>query len=85
MPTIVVMFILRMGGMLNVGFEKAFLLQTPLNSKISEVISTHVYNVGLKAQNYGYGTAIGLFNAIINLLFLLVTNRLSKKTEASLF
>lgn len=85
MPTIVVMFILRMGGMLNVGFEKAFLLQTPLNSSISEVISTHVYNVGLKAQNYGYGTAIGLFNAVINLLFLLITNRLSKKTEASLF
>ena len=85
MPTIVVMFILRMGGMLNVGFEKAFLLQTPLNSPISEVISTHVYNVGLKGQNFGYGTAIGLFNAVINLLFLLITNRLSKKTEASLF
>lgn len=85
MPTIIVMFILRMGGMLNVGFEKAFLLQTSLNSSISEVISTHVYNVGLKAQNYGYGTAIGLFNAVVNLIFLLITNYLSKKTETSLF
>lgn len=85
MPTIIIMFILRMGSMLNVGFEKAFLLQTDMNITISEVISTHVYNAGLKAQNYGYGTAVGLFNSIVNLLFLLGANFLSKRTETSLF
>lgn len=85
MPTIVIMFILRMGSMLNVGFEKAFLLQTDMNITISEVISTHVYNAGLKAQNYGYGTAVGLFNSVVNLAFLLAANFLSRRTETSLF
>lgn len=85
MPTIVIMFILRMGSMLNVGFEKAFLLQTDMNITISEVISTHVYNAGLKAQNYGYGTAVGLFNSVVNLVFLLAANFLSRRTETSLF
>ena len=79
------MLILRMGSMLTVGFEKASLLQTGLNLPISEVLSTHVYNVGLVRQNYGYGTAVGLMNSVVNLVFLLITNRVAKRVGMNLF
>ena len=85
LPTIVTMLILRMGSMLTVGFEKASLLQTGLNLPISEVLSTHVYNVGLVRQNYGYGTAVGLMNSVVNLVFLLITNRVAKRVGMNLF
>ena len=79
LPTVVTMFILRTGSLLSVGFEKVFLLQNPLNMEASSVISTYVYEVGILSQQYSYSSAIGLFNNIINIILILVTNQVSKK------
>ena len=84
--TIMTLLILNMGSMLSVGFEKVLLLQTPLNSSTSEVISTYSYQVGLVQQQLSYSSAIGLFNNVINVLFILGANKLSKKlTDVGLF
>lgn len=79
MPTIVTMFILRTGSVMSIGFQKAFLLQTSMNLGASEIISTYVYKVGLVQGQFDYSTAIGLFNNIINIILLLIVNKLSKK------
>ncbi|WP_230685155.1 ABC transporter permease subunit [Cellulomonas sp. JZ18] len=78
-PTMVVLFILNMGGVLNAGFEKIFLMQNPLNLQASEVISTYVYKIGILQSQFSYSTAIGLFNTVINFAFLVLTNQLAKK------
>jgi putative aldouronate transport system permease protein len=78
-PTMVVLFILNMGGVLNAGFEKIFLMQNPLNLAASEVISTYVYKIGILQSQFSYSTAIGLFNTVINFAFLVLTNQLAKK------
>lgn len=86
LPTAMTLLILRIGGLLNVGFEKAFLLQNPLNLAGSEIISTYVYKMGLQSMQYSLSTAIGLFNTLINLGLLLFFNWFSKKTtETGLF
>lgn len=86
MPTIVTMLILKIGNILNVGYEKIILLYNPLIYDTSDVISTYVYREGLLNQNYGYSTAVGLFNSLINFILLLMANYLSKRyTETSLF
>ena len=82
MPTIVIMLILSCGGILSVGFEKVFLLQTPLNLSHSQVISTYVYDVGLRGSQFSYATAIGLFNTIVNVTLLAVVNMIAKKTSS---
>ena len=85
MPTIIVMFILRMGGIFNVGFEKAYLLKNYANRESSEVLSTFIYERGIAKGNYGYGTAVGLFSALVNFAFLYITNKIARKTENSLW
>lgn len=81
----VVLLILRAGGLLSVGFEKVLLLQNPLNLASSEIISTYVYKMGLQNFQYSLSTAIGLFNTLVNLVILLTVNWLAKKyTENSL-
>ena len=86
LPTIVIMFILRMGGILNVGYEKIILLQNPLIYETSDVISSFVYRKGLLEANWSYGTAVGLFNSIVNIFFLLSANFLSRKyTQTALW
>lgn len=80
LPTAMILLILRMGGLLNVGFEKAFLLQNPLNLAGSEIISTYVYKIGMQSMQYSLSTAIGLFNTFINLILLVFANWLSKRT-----
>lgn len=82
-PTIITMFILKMGTMLNVGFEKVFLLQNPLNMEASSVISTYVYQVGIESSQFSYSTAIGLFNSIVNILLITMANKISKKLGES--
>lgn len=77
--TIVMLLIMRMGSIMDVGFEKVFLLQTPLNQNASNIISTYVYNVGLLDSQYGYSTAVSLFNTIINVILLVTANTISKK------
>lgn len=85
-PTIIMLFILQMGSIMGVGFEKVFLLQNTLNKHASSVISTYVYEVGLINSDYGYSTAIGLFNSVINMILIIVANQVCKKvTNESLF
>ena len=81
LPMIVIMLILRMGGLMNVGFEKVFLLQNQLNISVSEVISTYVYKAGITADipNYSYATAIGLFNSVVSLILLTLVNAVAKR------
>lgn len=78
-PTMVILFILTMGGVLNTGFEKIFLMQNTLNLPISEVISTYVYKIGIIGNQFSYSTAIGLFNTLINFAFLVGANQLAKR------
>lgn len=86
LPTVVMMLILRMGGVLNVGFEKILLLYNETIYETSDVISTYVYRKGIIDANFSYSSAVGLFNSIINIVFLLTTNYISKRTtEVGLF
>ena len=85
-PTIVIMLILRCGGLMSVGHEKVYAMQTDLNLNVSEVISTYTYKQGIVDLNYDYSTAVNLFNSLINLLMLAIVNGISKKvTETSLW
>lgn len=78
-PTIVILLILNLGSLMNVGFEKIFLMQNPMNAASSEIISTYVYKVGLISADFSFSTAVGLFNSVINLILILSANYLSKK------
>jgi len=78
-PTTVTLLILRIGGLLGVGFEKVFLMQNNLNLSGSEVISTYVYKIGLLSAQYSFSSAINLFNTVINLVLLITFNQISKK------
>jgi len=82
LPTAMTLLILNMGQLMNVGFEKTFLLQNTLNQTTSEVISTYVYKVSLAAgiATYSYGAAIGLFNSFVGLILIVIANQVSKKT-----
>lgn len=85
-PTIIIMLILRMGNILNVGFEKIILLYNPLIYDVSDVISTYVYRVGFESQDWSYSTAVSLFNSVINFVVLLSVNTLSRRFgESSLW
>ena len=86
MPTIAIMLILRLGNILNVGYEKIILLYNDLTRPAAEVISTYVYEKGLLDRNYGFSTAVGLFNSVVNIVFLAGSNALSRKfSEVSLW
>lgn len=86
MPTIVIMLIMNVGRFMNVGFQKAFLLQNPLNLQKSEIIATYVYRMGMLQQQFDFSTAIGLFNNIVNIILLVTVNQICKKlNETSLF
>jgi putative aldouronate transport system permease protein len=77
---------LSAGGVLNVGFEKAFLMQNNLNLLRSEVINTYIYKVGIQNTQYSYSAAVGLFNNLINFVILAAVNRISGKLgETSLW
>ncbi len=81
MPTIIVMLILRMGDVISVGFEKVYLMQNTMNLAASEVISTYEYSVGLggSSTNFSYAAAIGLFNSVVNLIMIVIVNKLAKR------
>ena len=78
-PTIVMLLILKVGGIMGVGFEKAFLLQNDLNLRSSQIISTYVYELGLIKADYAFSTAVGLFNNVINVILVVSANFFSKK------
>ncbi len=76
--TIVIMLILRVGAILNTGFEQIFLMQNSLNIQASEVFDTYVYTRGIKQGQYSYATAVGLFKSIVSMTMVLMANKLSK-------
>lgn len=78
-PIMAVLFILAIGGIMGVGFEKAYLLQTDQNLPASEIIDTYVYKRGLLAGDWSFGAAVGLFNTVIGLLLLVTANTVVKK------
>ena len=86
LPTIMILLIMNMGSILNVGFDKVFLMQNTLNKGVSEVISTYVYHLmapATGAPQFSLATAVGLFTNVVNFAFLMVTNWFSKKTTGS--
>lgn len=78
LPTVIIMLVLRSGSIMSLGFEKAFLMQTALNLDHSEIISTYVYKVGLLGAQFSFGSAVGLFNSVVNLTLLLIVNRAAR-------
>jgi putative aldouronate transport system permease protein len=82
-PTAVILLIMRAGNIMNLGFEKVYLMQNPLNTSISEVISTYVYKIGLKNQQFSFSSAIGLFNNVINFIILILANTTANKITGS--
>lgn len=80
-PTVIILFILGMGNVLSTGFEKIFLMQNSLNLPVSEVISTYVYKVGIISSQFSYSSAIGLFNTLINFVFLYAMNVISRRVS----
>lgn len=85
LPTVSIMLILRVGGIMNVGYEKVYLMQNSMNLNYSEIISTYVYKVGLASgiTDFSLSTAIGIFNSVINFILLLSANQISKRLNGS--
>jgi putative aldouronate transport system permease protein len=82
-PTVVVLFILAVGNLMNIGFEKVFLMQNDLNVDVSEIIPTYVYKMGIQQAQYSFSAAVGLFNAAINLILLIIVNKTAKKISGN--
>ena len=86
LPTVVILLIMNVGSIMAMGFERIILLQNPLNMETSNVIATYVYEMGLLNAQYSFAAAIGLFNAAINAVLLIVVNQFAKKiSEVSLW
>ena len=86
LPTIILMLILQIGNIMNVGYEKAYLMQNGSNTLVSELISTYVYKVGLQTAQYSFATAVGLFNSVVNFIILVTANFIAKKvSDISIF
>ena len=86
LPTIITMLVLRIGNMMNLGFEKIILLYNSSIYDTADVISTYVYRKGLVDQSYSFSTAVGLFNSVINLVLLVAANKIcGRLTEYSLW
>ena len=78
-PMAVLNLIMAAGGLMNVGFEKVWLLQTDLNKATSDVIAVYVYQQGIENAKYSYSTAVGLFNTVVNIVLLIVVNKIASK------
>ena len=89
LPTVCIMLIMRFGSIMSIGFEKVYLMQSELNLSTSEIISTYVYKVGMgSGRDFSFGSAVGLFNSVVNCILLVTVNWISKrvsKKEVSLF
>jgi len=80
-PTIIILLIINIGHMANIGFDRPFVLSNPLVTNVSEVISTYVYKIGIQSARYTIATAIGLFQAVVGLIFLLSADYISRKVN----
>ncbi|MBO0995855.1 ABC transporter permease [Bacillus sp. SD088] len=83
MPTITILFILNIGSMMGVGFEKVFLMQNDLNMEASDVFSTYVYRSGILGAQYSFASAVGLFNSLINLILLYSVNFATRRISGN--
>ena len=79
LPTMSILLILQFGEVMNVGFEKIYLLQNPMNISASEIIVTYVYKIGIINASFSFGSAVGLFNSLINFLLLVIVNSIAKR------
>ena len=85
-PTVTIMLILKIGGIMSVGWEKAFLLQNAATYETSDIISTYVYRKGFQDMSYSFSSAVGLVNSVINIILVVIANKICKKvTETSLW
>lgn len=85
-PTVIIMLILRMGNMMSVGHEKTLLLYNEAIYDVADIIASYTYRVGMLERQYSYSTAVGMFNSVVNILLLVITNQISKKvSETSLW
>lgn len=84
--TIIMLFIMQLGRIMSVGFEKVFLMYSPAVYETADVISTYVYRKGIESNNYGFGSAVGLFNSVVNFAFVFIANQVCRKlTNSSLW
>lgn len=83
LPTISTLLLLNLGGLMSVGFEKAFLLYTPSTYETGDVLSTYVYRSGLINQEFSFAAAVDLFNSLLNIIFIIIFNKLSKKISGN--
>ena len=81
LPMAILNLIMAAGGIMNVGFEKVWLLQTDLNKATSDVIAVYVYQQGIEQAKYSYSTAVGLFNTAINIVLLIIVNKIASKAS----
>ncbi|HEM5253405.1 TPA: sugar ABC transporter permease, partial [Streptococcus suis] len=85
-PTILILLILAIGGILNTGFEQILLLQNDSILNYSDVLDTYSYRYGLQNGMYSYGTAVGLFKSVVSFVLVIVANRITRKAnQSSLF
>ena len=81
LPMAILNLIMAAGGLMNVGFEKVWLLQTDLNKATSDVIAVYVYQQGIESAKYSYSTAVGLFNTVVNIALLLIVNKVASRAS----
>lgn len=84
-PTIAINMILQVGSSVNVGFDQIYVLTNPTVNRISDVISTYVYRVGLEQMQFSLTSAMGLFQSVLGLILVVMTNRMAKRADASLW
>ncbi|TBL79479.1 ABC transporter permease [Paenibacillus thalictri] len=80
-PTAIIMLIFQFGSIMDIGFEKIFLMQNELNRTSSSVISTYVYEIGLLGSQYSFSAAVGLFNSVINFVLIIIVNQVAKRVS----
>lgn len=83
LPTILIMFIMKTGNLLRIGYEKVLLLYNPMTYEVADVFSTYVYRIGLLQANYSYASAVGLFEALVSMILLVLANTFSKRLGGS--
>jgi putative aldouronate transport system permease protein len=84
LPVILIMFILRLGGIMNAGFDQIFNLYSPIVYEVADIIDTYVYRYGLMNANFSYSAAVGLFKNLIGVILVVMTNTLSRKIEGAI-
>ena len=80
-PTIVILFILSLGSILSAGFDQLYLLRTPGNMHLADILDTYIIQIGLQGGQYGYATAVGMMQGLIGLILVILANKISRKVS----